>query len=120
MGYTSEVAFVIEFDDEKKAQQYFETINFGDLQYLKSQLEVKGKYLTYTNESIKWYEDYEDIKALSNIFKTSIEEGAVGYVFKRLGEDLEDYEEISDCRDDGVSVPPWSCIDVVRTLQLCI
>lgn len=55
-------------------------------EYYKNQVYFGWNYL-------KWYEGYPEIEAVNKALE-ELEENGKGYVFERLGEDYNDYEEI--------------------------
>lgn len=118
MGYRSQVAVVIEFKTPEQANNYLTTTlqKFSpdsDDNYFIQQVEVKGSYLVFTEDYVKWYESYDDVTAMTQFYQNSIDaEGFVGYAYSRIGEDYADYEE--DYRGDN----SWNYLNYTRILEV--
>lgn len=118
MGYRSEVAIVIEFTTPELAQTYLQQGHelypeFREMAKYGLKSTENQKYLVFEYEWIKWYDDYSEIQQMTEFYRKSIEaEGFVGYCFKRMGEDSEDYEE--DYEGDNA----WEYVDTVRKLSV--
>ena len=111
MGYRSDTAFVIEFDTKENAGRYFEAITTEVTKDY--QVECTGRFIHMHHDNIKWYDSYPEIQELQAVFMNSADaEGYVGYLFKRFGEDNNDYEV------DENGEPPWECIEELRRLEL--
>ena len=110
MGYRSEVAYVIRFKDKAQKEAFIniqrakadKAIN-GALDDL---VEVEDNMLGYHADYVKWYTDYEDVKAHETLMKDSINlfnetpdgnelpyDEQAGYKFIRLGEESDDNED---------------------------
>ena len=108
MGYRSNVAYTIRFtgDDDTAVKQSFYVflaeaktkfpLAFGD-----ECLTVdEGNYaLNFFAESVKWYEDYEDVKCheeLVNLARAWVDDQEnkfIGGIFMRIGEETDDIVE---------------------------
>jgi len=120
MGYRSQVAIVIEFTAPEFAKAYL-TKGLELYPELKEMLkyslksEDDQKYIVMEFDWVKWYEGYSDVQQITEFYSEAIDaEGFVGYAFKRIGEDTEDYEE--RCEGDYA----WEYIDTIRKLKVCV
>ena len=99
MGYRSEVAYIIRFENEEMRD------NFINLQRAKADehintalnelVEVEDWGLGYHADHVKWYDDYPEIKAHHTLMDDSIalfneKEDIAGWRFIRIGEDSDD------------------------------
>lgn len=140
MGYRSTVAYTIRFvyhkhpdrddiEDKKKAEESFYTFiaeakanedtaycfsedEDGVFQVLEDKLEIR-----FFAESVKWYEDYPDVKcheALVSLSKAWTNDNEyIGGAFARVGEDSNDnVEETWGNADwDWISIARSVCVD---------
>ena len=134
MGYRSDVAYKIKFQDEGQwnvflleAKSKPETsLSFEDecLNVVYDKREIR-----FVIDGVKWYEDYEDVKChikLLDLCEEYIErqekslEGSppsitphvVSYLFRRIGEDEDDLEE----RHGGD--PDWDWVELIRYIRV--
>ena len=96
MGYRSEVAYLIEFEDREQMEAFVATQmvagNVWDINDLKMvEVENGGWMLTYHAESVKWYDDYKDVQKHEALVREAMD---LGYKveFVRIGEDEHDIE----------------------------
>jgi hypothetical protein len=135
MGYRSDVAYKIKFEDEGQwnvflleAKSKPETrLCFED----ESLSVVHDKQeLRFVVNAVKWYEDYEDVKCHIKLFDlcdeylerqeknfvdggtTNIKEPVVSYLFRRIGESEDDLEE----RHGGD--PDWDWVELIRYMRV--
>jgi hypothetical protein len=135
MGYRSDVAYKIKFEDEGQwnvflleAKSKPETrLCFED----ESLSVVYDKQeLRFVVQDVKWYEDYEDVKCHIKLFDlcdeynerqeksfvdggvTSIKEPVVSYLFRRIGESEDDIED----RHGGD--PDWDWVELIRYIRV--
>ena len=96
MGYRSTVAFIISFKTKEELDNYlaprlldenlkryrdnFERISWDDASAL------------YHVEGVKWYDSYEGVRALTELYKEAVDAGGA-YRFIRVGEDSGDIED---------------------------
>lgn len=88
MGYRSQVAIAL------KKETYYKHENVLR-DYLKDCDDVPENELGFYFywDSVKWYDSYEDVKAVQNIMKES---GWEEYAFIRIGEEADDVEQEGD------------------------
>jgi len=121
MGYRSEVAWVLRFKDTDQMRDYINLLRYKNDKYINNALEeIKQStdpepILFFTGEYLKWYDDYEDVKAHHYIMEHACElYGAeVGWRFIRIGEEHDDIEE----RYDGDVNDMWTHIYVSRSIN---
>ncbi|CAB4174408.1 hypothetical protein UFOVP1138_71 [uncultured Caudovirales phage] len=123
MGYKSDVAYIIEFNNEYMARKYMAEGILGRIkafeepeQYMKDlakDFTRHGKYIKFEVEQWKWYESHDDVSFCKNVFDRSEEsEGFIGARFIRVGEDEDDLEIVSigDAPYERIGVP--RCIEI--------
>jgi hypothetical protein len=140
MGYRSEVAYTIRFDDSDKGRQTFDIF----LADARQNEDTKGAFVDERSESspdgclvvdrvklrinfhadyVKWNSDYEDVKChdalivlakeyISDLIQHGSNECCMGVIFTRLGEELSDIEEDADGNYD------WDWISVNRSIEI--
>ena len=118
MGYRSDVAYTIRFDDSDKGRQTFEIFladakqneetkgifrdSEGDEPELK--IDYAKRQINFHTEYAKWVTDYPDVKchdallmlASEYVDEMEMEKGGsacMGYIFYRIGEELNDIDE---------------------------
>lgn len=107
MGYRSDVAYVIKFDDietrdnfvtlmlAKNDKHTTEAINDCEYRYNDDPI------ITFESESVKWYDSFDDVKAHRALMHDAVEiygeEKGGRYRFISVGEDgAEDFDESDD------------------------
>ena len=107
MGYRSDVAYVIKFDDietrdnfvtlmlAKNDKHITEAINDCEYRYNDDPI------ITFESESVKWYDSFDDVKAHRQLMKDAVEiygeEKGGRFRFIGVGEDgAEDFDESDD------------------------
>ena len=132
MGYRSDVAYVIRFKDKAQCD------TFINLQLAKADKHITGAIneltrvedhiLGFHTESVKWYDEYDDVKAHKTLLNEAIglfSEGVAysreipyddqaGYRFIRLGEEDED----NVVEDAGNSECLYEYIEWYRKLEV--
>ena len=121
MGYRSEVAVVIAFKDEAQRDTFLtlqiakkdEDIN----EALKEVKKLESNKLFYYAIDVKWYESYDFVKAVTNLYLEAValygDDGA-GYRFTRIGEEVEDIEITEDGNYDDL----WDYTSISRTIDV--
>jgi len=138
MGYRSDVAYTIRFTDENAYHLFIAEAKAKDLgkcfkddtsHYEEAECDADLWRITFSAQSVKWYEDYPDVKmhmaliALASdwiqtdLHKAGLEGESLpdfthrlGYIFTRIGEDITDIEE------DAGGEYDWSWISVSRQI----
>lgn len=121
MGYRSEVAVVIAFKDEAQRDMFIslqvakknEDIN----EALKEVKKLETNKLFYYADDVKWYESYDFVKAVTNLYLEAVElygnDGA-GYRFTRIGEEVEDIE----IEENGNYDDLWDYTSINRSIDV--
>jgi len=108
MGYRSTVAFIISFKDKETLDNYLAPRLLDE--NLKNDRENFSRTTwddasaMYYAEDVKWYDNYEDVIALTRLYKDTIEAGGA-YRFIRVGEDDKDIEE--EYEESDTTEPFW-------------
>jgi hypothetical protein len=108
MGYRSTVAFVISFKDKETLDNYLAPRLLDE--HIKNDRENFSRIawddasVMYYSEEIKWYDNYEDVIALTKLYKDTIEAGGA-YRFIRVGEEDKDIEE--EYAESDTTEPFW-------------
>ena len=119
MGYRSTVAFVISFKDKETLDNYLAPRlldeNLKNDRKNFSRIAWDDASVMYHAEDIKWYNEYEDVRALTKLYKDTIEAGGA-YRFIRVGEDDKDIEE--EYAESDTTEPFWDDFYPVTHIQL--
>jgi hypothetical protein len=123
MGYRSEVAIVVAFKDTEQRDTFL-TLQLAkkddDInEALKEVKKLESNKLFFYADSIKWYEGYDFVKAMTAIYLEAVElygnDGA-GYRFTRIGEEVEDI----DISEDGEYDDLWDYTSINRSIDVCV
>jgi hypothetical protein len=131
MGYRSDVAYTIRFvsDHDTNNEQSFYTFLMEAKANPKCQIALaeveidhKKQAFYFSANDVKWYESYPDVDshiALFNQAKDWVQQTldqqthcSIGAIFTRIGENLDDVEEIS------IGDYEWEWIQVHRKLEI--
>jgi hypothetical protein len=105
MGYYSDVGFVVSVDnysdtcDEETKNKFalavgaFKLLGDKFLQSFDDQIGWRDGRITFYIGSVKWYDDYEDIKQFDAVWEALQEIDGVSGVYVRIGEETTDLEE---------------------------
>ena len=123
MGYRSEVAYVIRFAN-KEMRDLFVSLQRAKAdphinEALNELVEVENCLLGYHADHVKWYEEYEGVKAHETLLSDSIDmfnqdEDIVGWRFVRLGEESDDNVQ----EENGNSDDLYEYVDWYRGMNL--
>jgi hypothetical protein len=113
MGYRSQVAYVIAFDEDANAMGKF--INYvmgsGDQHLIDALMECevdfKNQRINFYKSDVKWYESYPDVQGHTKLYELAVNEETPFYPHThariiRVGEETGDIQE-EDFGDD----PPY-------------
>ena len=151
MGYYSEVAYGIKVDDikwEDDASEEDKKISadgvfllmltdmqgdeiakkcFDDTYEINCHLTVnkENRTILFHADSLKWYDDYEDVKAHERLYELMVEyaqlydnkqgiNNPVSCSFTRIG------EEVGDIDEQGSGYDPWSIMSVYTGIEINI
>lgn len=115
MGYRSEVAWVLRFDNEEKLDAYINLLRYKNDEHINQALrEIQRAengnehLLFFHDDGLKWYDDFEDVKAHHFIMEHAVElygedeSVQVGWRFIRVGEESDDIQEESGGDNDDL------------------
>ena len=114
MGYRSEVAYVINFEDKQKLNEFIAKVMVlgGDVANALKECEIEvvdGAFSCYRINfyavDVKWYESYPDVKAHEQLLDFAGEwfpDGGVGWKFIRIGEEMGDVDDRDGGDDDFI------------------
>lgn len=113
MGYRSTVAYTIRFTgehDEKVKQSFYTFLAeakanpdtagcFADVEDEHFKVVESAWSINFFADGVKWYSEYSDVKSHEELLKLAegwIDDGndAIGYFFLRIGEELNDIDEM--------------------------
>jgi hypothetical protein len=124
MGYYSEVAYVIAFDDELNLGKFINYVFGSGDEHMITALkecivEFDNKRVCFHSPSSKWYDSYEDVKGHTRLYELCHDEEApfhelCDYRFIRIGEETEDIQEESS----SGHLDPYDDFYVVRHINL--
>lgn len=119
MGYRSTVAFIISFKDKETLDNYLAPRLLDE--HIKNDRENFSRIawddasVMYHAEDVKWYNEYEDVRALTKLYKDTIEAGGA-YRFIRVGEDDKDIED--EYAESDTTEPFWDDFYPVTSIQM--
>ena len=92
MGYRSDVAYVIRFETAEQRDTFVELVKHRNDAMSEAIKECETRYeqpiITFEVEYVKWYSDYDDVKAHNAILDWAIElYPAAGFRITQMGED---------------------------------
>lgn len=124
MGYYSEVAYTIGFDDELTMGKFINYVfGSGDEHMITALkeciLDFQEKRINFYANCVKWYESYDDVKGHTRLYELCRDEDTQFYEkcdfrFLRVGEETEDVEEDGSYGDND----PHDDFYVVRHINL--
>ena len=126
MGYRSQVAYIISFDDDADTKTMGQFINYvmgsGDTHMIQALMECevdfKNQRINFWQSDVKWYESYDEVKAHTKLYELCVNEETPFYPHAhariiRVGEEQGDIQE-----DDFGDDPPYDEFYTVTTIQL--
>ena len=121
MGYYSEVAICMAFEDDEKRDAFWEVVRLRKDEMAK-QLENhcakddRMPWITYDHNSTKWYDSFPEVQAFDALMDLCVECGGA-YKFMRLGEENEDIENREEAADGGNVDVPWDAFYMERSIS---
>ena len=121
MGYYSEVAICMAFEDMEKRDTFYETLRLRDDDVgdtmRKCQKDDKLPWIRYSNDYIKWYESHPVRQSFEDtIFDLVIECGGA-WQFMRIGEENDDVEQDANEPEGGKVLAPIDAFYMVRRIE---
>ena len=122
MGYYSEVAICMAFEDNEKRDTFYETMvlrkdEVGEVMRTKCAKDDTHPWITYHDSSIKWYESHPTVQAFEGVLFDLVRECGGAWRILRIGEDQEDIEDKSDCDDYQKVDVPWDAFYLNRSIS---
>lgn len=119
MGYRSDVAYVIKFENMDTLNAFKVSTLFEDKDMRgaldECETDEKRVLIRFSAESVKWYESYPDVDSHERLISAACDEPfKAGVRFVRIGEDYDDIE-VRDQGDDMLDA--WQHIDIHRSVQ---
>jgi hypothetical protein len=105
MGYRSDVAYIVKFESFQDRDAYVSLLLAKNDDFLTRAIEdtdherTDQPVITYHETDIKWYPEFEDVRAHTHIYKYAYEVYDAVYRCVRVGED--GYSEITEIDDTG-------------------
>jgi len=105
MGYRSDVAYVIRFDNADQRDTFVELVKHRNDDMSQAIIDCEADYaqpiITFKVEDVKWYADYADVKAHYSIMEWAVElYPEAGFFILMLGEDGKEESEQGGETDD--------------------
>lgn len=120
MGYRSDVAYVIKFDDIQTRDAYVTLmLAHADSDVRKAIEECdyddeRDPIITFKADDVKWYPSYPDVRAHTFIYKNAFELEMGSYRIVTIGEDGAEQDD-QQTQDDGVDL--WDYITTRHILE---
>lgn len=117
MGYRSDVAYVIRFETVEQRDTFVQLVKHRNDDWTHAILECETEYeepfITFETSDVKWYSDYEDVRAHNALMEWAVElyEGA-GYRIIQLGEDGQE-----ECNQGGECDDLWDYLYTSHSLN---
>lgn len=105
MGYRSDVAYVIKFDDIQTRDAYVTLMLAHDDPKVRSAIEecdydeTRDAIITFKETDVKWYPSYPDVLAHRFIYENAYALKMGSFRFMALGEDGEETVEVQELHD---------------------
>ena len=117
MGYRSDVAYVIRFATEEQRDTFVELVKHRNDDWTQAILECETEYvqpiITFETSDVKWYDDYEDVRAHHALLDWAVElYPEAGYRIIQLGEDGQE-----ECNQGGECDDLWDYLYTSHSLN---
>ena len=105
MGYRSDVAYVIRFATEEQRDTFVQLVKHRNDDWTQAILECETEYeqpiITFEVHDVKWYSDYEDVRAHNALMEWAVElYPEAGWRIIQLGEDGQEECNVGGDADD--------------------
>ena len=120
MGYRSDVAYVIKFDEIEQRDAFVVLMRAKNDALITQALDeikhdnTKDPIITFFCESTKWYENYPDVAAHHTLMDQAQDLYGASYRFVRVGEDANDVD-VQDTDDKGFDL--WEYVEPITTIR---
>ena len=117
MGYRSDVAYVIRFATEEQRDTFVELVKHRNDDWTQAILECETEYvqpiITFETSDVKWYDDYEDVRAHHALLDWAVElYPEAGWRIIQLGEDGQE-----ECNQGGECDDLWDYLYTSHSLN---
>lgn len=124
MGYYSEVAICMAFEDEQKRDTFYDLMSLrndemGEVMRNKCAKDDKYPWINYHDSSIKWYESHPtrlSFEEDGGLLDLCVECGGAWRTM-RIGENNDDIEDDSNCADNDKVEVPWDAFYLNRSIS---
>lgn len=114
MGYRSDVAYTIRFKNKEHRIRFMATAALNPEIELKDFALMDDETVLLSYESVKWYDDYDWVKAHVQLLEDAKEQGCA-WEFARVGEEAGDTEQ-----DGGEGIDDnGNAMDTAEELSIC-
>lgn len=119
MGYRSDVAYVIKFNDIEQRDAFITLMHAKNDKHINDALaEISYRYsrdpiITFEVQDVKWYEAYPDVQSHHQLMRYAEELYEAEYRFVRVGDDVDDLE----VQESGHDFELWNYVEPVRSIQ---
>ena len=105
MGYRSDVAYVIRFNTTEERDTFVQLVKHRNDDWTQAILECETEYvqpiITFETSDVKWYSDYEDVRAHNALMEWAVElYPESGWRIIQLGEDGQEECNVGGDADD--------------------
>lgn len=120
MGYRSDVAYGIKFDDIEQRDAFVVLMRAKNDALITQALDEinhddnKDPIITFSCESTKWYDSFPDVRVHHALMEQAHELYGAGYRFVRIGEDANDID-VQDVDDKGLDL--WEYVEPITTIS---
>lgn len=122
MGYYSEVAICMAFEDDAKRDAFYETLvlrddEVGEVMRNKCAKDGAFPWINYHDTSIKWYDSHPTRQAFEDTILPLVLECGGAWQFMRVGEDSTDVELDSNEAEGGNVPTPMDAFYLSRRIE---
>ena len=120
MGYYSEVAICMAFEDDAKRDAFYETLvlrddDVGDVIKNRCETDDREPWIKYHNTNLRWYELHPDRQSFEDTILPLVLECGGAWSFMRIGEDSTDVEQDdNESKESNVHAPTDAFLMVRR------
>ena len=122
MGYYSEVAICMAFEDDEKRDAFWDLLvlrkdDVGDVIKNRCAKDDKLPWITYHNPNLRWYELHPERQSFEDTLLPLVIECGGAYYMMRIGEDSDDFETAEDEADPTKVPVPNDAFYMVRRIE---
>lgn len=106
MGYRSDVAYAIQFNDANERATFRDVMMHKNDRFITEALaevwDYKDKYIVFKDEDTKWYDSYPEVQAHRQLREQACELFDASYRFLAVGEDGAETEHADGTHEDDL------------------